>query len=493
VIPARAKNELEALAPLGEVFRQVNKRLFLVGGRVRDILVDRDTDRSGDVSSEVVSHDIDLTTDALPAQVKQLLRPSASALWTTGERFGTIGCVIDGTTYEITTHRAETYSPESRKPEVAYTSEIEVDLSRRDFTVNAIAIEVTGSQPTLIDPFNGLQDLAAGILRTPISPEESFSDDPLRMMRAARFISAYALQPEPELVAAVKAMADRLAIVSSERIRDELCKLVVVDDPSQGLYFLHDTGLAAQFFPELPAMRLEQDPIHRHKDVLTHTIAVVAQAPPELLVRLAALFHDIAKPATRAIGPNGVSFHHHEVVGARMTRARMKKLKFSNEMVSHISQLVYLHLRFHTYDMGWSDAAVRRFVRDAGELLDELLALTRADCTTRNQRKADALNRRIDDLELRIEQLSEQEELRAIRPDLDGRQVMDRLGLAQGQVVGRALSYLLELRLERGPVTSERALSDLDSWWTEQPENLDAAQPSNLTPQSFDNKAPNKE
>ena len=461
MIPARAKQELDALAPLGEVFQNNNKRLYLVGGRVRDLLLDR----------QGPSNDVDLTTDALPEEVKALVRPLASAVWATGERFGTIGCEIDGCTYEITTHRAETYLPDSRKPEVQFTSEIHADLSRRDFTVNAMAIEITGDQPTLIDPFDGLKDLAEGVLRTPISPEESFSDDPLRMMRAARFISSYSLLAVPELLVAVQSMADRLSIVSSERIRDELCKLVVVADPSDGLYFLHDTGLAAHFFPELPAMRLEQDPIHRHKDVLTHTIAVVAQAPAELLVRLAALFHDIAKPATRAIGPNGVSFHHHEVVGARMTRERMKALKFSNEMVAQISQLVYLHLRFHTYDMGWSDSAVRRFVRDAGELLPELLALTRADCTTRNQRKADALNRRIDDLELRIAQLGEQEELKSIRPDLNGREVMDHLGLTQGQVVGKALSYLLELRLERGPVSEEQAVADLDAWWAQQPEN----------------------
>jgi poly(A) polymerase len=356
-----------------------------------------------------------------------------------------------------------------------------------------MAIEITGDQPTLIDPFDGLSDLSTGVLRTPIAPEESFSDDPLRMMRAARFISSYSLKPVPELTAAVNAMADRLGIVSNERIRDELCKLVVVPDPSEGLYFLHDTGLAAHFLPELPAMRLEQDPIHRHKDVLTHTIAVVGQAPAELLVRLAALFHDIAKPATRAIGPNGVSFHHHEVVGARMTRERMKALKFSNEMVSQISQLVYLHLRFHTYDMGWSDSAVRRFVRDAGELLPELLALTRADCTTRNQRKADALNRRIDDLEVRIAQLSEQEELKSIRPELNGQEIMEHLGVAEGQVVGRALNYLLELRLERGPVSPTQAVTDLDLWWSQQPENPAAALPSNLTEQVFEETAQTEE
>ena len=483
MIPARAKDELEALAAIGEVFQRDGKRLYLVGGRVRDLLLDR----------QDPSNDVDLTTDALPERVKELVRGMASAVWATGERFGTIGCEIEGCTYEITTHRAETYSPDSRKPQVAFSSDLEVDLSRRDFTVNAMAIEITGDHPTLIDPFGGLSDLAAGVLRTPIAPEESFSDDPLRMMRAARFISSYSLEAVPELTEAVNAMAERLSIVSSERIRDELCKLVVVADPSAGLYFLHDTGLAAHFFPELPAMRLEQDPIHRHKDVLTHTIAVVAQAPAELLVRLAALFHDIAKPATRAIGPNGVSFHHHEVVGARMTRERMKALKFSNEMVSQISQLVYLHLRFHTYDMGWSDSAVRRFVRDADLLLPELLALTRADCTTRNQRKADALNRRIDDLELRIAQLSEQEELRSIRPELNGQEVMSHLGVAEGQVVGRALNYLLELRLERGPVSPEQAVTDLDVWWAQQPENPAAVLASNLTEQGFEDKAQTKE
>jgi len=461
VIPVRAKDELDALVPLSAVFQAAGKRLYLVGGRVRNLLSDR-------VDS---SDDIDLTTDALPEQVKQLVSGLASAVWATGERFGTIGCEIEGCTYEITTHRAEVYTPDSRKPEVAYSSEIQVDLSRRDFTVNAMAIELTCDEPRLIDPFNGLADLVAGVLRTPVAPEASFTDDPLRMMRAARFISSDSLEPVPELTAAVQALADRIAIVSSERIRDELCKLVVVADPSAGLYFLHDTGLAAYFFPELPAMRLEQDPIHRHKDVLTHTIAVVAQAPPELLVRLAALFHDVAKPATRAIGPSGVSFHHHEVVGARMTRDRMKALKFSNELVSQISQLVYLHLRFHTYDMGWTDSAVRRFVRDAGELLPELIALTRADCTTRNQRKAEALNARIDDLEERIAQLWEQEELSAIRPDLNGRQVMEHLEITEGQVVGRALNHLLELRLDQGPASEQQAMRALDVWWAEQPEN----------------------
>ena len=457
VIPARATALLDVVAPLAERFGAAGHRLFLVGGVVRDLVIDRVAERN----------DLDLTTDATPDVIKALVRPVASAVWTQGERFGTIGCTIDGETYEITTHRAEAYQPDSRQPEVVFSTDIEADLSRRDFTVNAIALEVTGSSPQLFDPFGGLADLNASVLRTPLEPEISFSDDPLRMMRAARFIASFGLTPVPELVSAVHEMAGRLQIVSAERIRDELCKLVVVADPSAGLYFLNDSGLAASFLPELPSMRLEQDPIHRHKDVLAHTIAVVAKAPPELLVRLSALFHDIAKPTTRSIGPNGVSFHHHEVVGARMTRDRMRALKFSNEMVDQVSQLVYLHLRFHTYEMGWTDAAVRRFVRDAGPLLSELLALTRSDCTTRNQRKADALARRIDDLEVRIAELAAHEELASIRPDLDGRQIMDHLGLGAGPDVGQALGHLLELRLDRGPMEPGEAYRELDLWWAD--------------------------
>ncbi len=458
MIPARAAALLDLVAPLARRFDGSGHRLYLVGGVVRDLVVDR---------TDVERNDLDLTTDATPDQVKALVRPVASALWTQGERFGTIGCTIDDETYEITTHRAEAYSPDSRKPEVVFSTDIEADLSRRDFTVNAMALEVTGDEPTLIDPFGGLADLMDGVLRTPLSPEESFGDDPLRMLRAARFMATFSLRPVPELRAAVKEMAPRLEIVSAERIRDELCKLVVVPDPSEGLYFLNDSGLAEHFLPELPAMRLEQDPIHRHKDVLSHTIAVVAKAPPQLLVRLAALFHDVAKPKTRSIGPNGVSFHHHEVVGARMTRDRMRALKFSNEMVQDVSQLVYLHLRFHTYEMGWSDSAVRRFVRDAGPLLGELIALTRSDCTTRNKRKAEALDRRIDDLEARIATLAEREELDAIRPDLDGREVMEHLGVPAGPIVGQALSHLLELRLDRGPLARDDAFAELDRWYAQ--------------------------
>ena len=460
MIPDRARPILEAVEPLGATFADAGHRLFLVGGLVRDLLADRPVDER---------NDWDLTTDATPDRIKQLVAPMADALWTQGERFGTIGCTIGGDTFEITTHRAEAYSPDSRKPEVHFSTDIEADLSRRDFTVNAMALEVTTDSPELIDPFDGRIDLVGKVLRTPIAPAESFSDDPLRMMRAARFVASFDLEPVPELVEAVTSMSERLEIVSPERIRDELCKLLVVPDPSAGLWFLHDTGLANHFLPELPAMRLEQDPVHRHKDVLAHTIAVVAKAPPELLVRLSALFHDIAKPKTRSIGPNGVSFHHHEVVGARMTRDRMRALRFSNDQIRDVSQLVYLHLRFHTYQMGWSDSAVRRFVRDAGDLLPELLHLTRSDCTTRNRRKAEALERRIDELEARIDALRESEELASIRPDLDGQQVMEHLGIGPGREVGQALSHLLELRLEHGPMSPEDALRALDEWWAAQP------------------------
>ncbi len=457
---------LDPVAPLADRFAGAGHRLYLVGGIVRDVLADRPL---------VERNDVDLTTDATPEQIKSVVAPVAEALWTQGERFGTIGCRIGGVEYEITTHRAEVYRPESRKPEVRFSTEIDADLSRRDFTINAMALEVTSSAPNLIDPFDGVGDLVGKVLRTPIDPDVSFSDDPLRMMRAARFISSFELTPTAELTASVRSMADRLEIVSAERIRDELCKLVVVPDPSAGLWFLHDAGLADAFLPELPAMRLEQDPIHRHKDVLTHTIAVVRKSPPELVVRLAALFHDVAKPKTRSIGPNGVSFHHHEVVGARMTKDRMRALRFSNEMVADVGKLVYLHLRFHTYQMGWSDSAVRRFVRDAGPLLPELLALTRSDCTTRNRRKAEQLEARIDELEARIDQLRDAEELAAIRPDLDGAAVMAHLGVPPGPIVGRALAHLLEVRLDEGPLEDSAALAALDRWWAAQPESSAAS------------------
>ncbi len=455
MVPERVQPLLDATRPLADRFIAADRRLYLVGGVVRDLVLGRG-----------IGGDIDLTTDARPDEVKALVAGWADAVWTQGERFGTIGCRAGEHTFEITTHRAEAYQPDSRKPDVVFADEIEADLSRRDFTVNAMALALP--DPVLIDPFEGAVDLAAGRLRTPLTPEESFADDPLRMLRAARFIAGYGLGPVPELVAAVEAMHERLSIVSSERIRDEFDKLVVVDDPSAGLWFLVDTGLMGRFLPELPATRLEQDPIHRHKDVLTHTIAVVAKTRPERIVRLAALYHDIGKPRTRSIASGGVSFHHHEVVGARMTRDRMRALKYSNDDVEAVSRLVYLHLRFHTYKMGWTDAAVRRFVRDAGPLLDELIELTRCDCTTRNERRARELDGRMDELEERIAELASREELAAMRPDLDGNEVMRHLGLPPGPAVGRALDFLLELRLEEGPLGTDEAYRRLDAWWAAQ-------------------------
>ena len=454
VIPTRVQPVLDEVRPLAEAFVAAGQPLYLVGGIVRDLLL-------GKVRPD--GADIDLTTPARPEEIKKLVAPLADAVWNQGERFGTIGCRIAGRDYEITTFRAESYDPASRKPEVSFGDEIEVDLARRDFTVNAMALAVP--EPELVDPHGGAADLAAKVLRTPLDPDVSFSDDPLRMLRAARFIAGYGLEPAPELVESVRRNAERLEIVSAERIRDELDKLLVTDDPSAGLWFVVDTGLADHFLPELPAMRLEQDPIHHHKDVLAHTFAVVAKTRPERIVRLAALLHDVGKPRTRSFGDGGVTFHHHEVVGARMARDRMQALRYSNEDVDAVRQLVYLHLRFHTYKMGWTDAAVRRFVRDAGDLLPELIELTRCDCTTRNQRKAQTLSRRMDELEARIAELEAEEELRAMRPDLDGQAVMDRLGIPPGRAVGEALAFLLDLRMEEGPLGPEEAGRRLDAWW----------------------------
>jgi poly(A) polymerase len=462
VIPERLQPVVDAVAPLAERFDAAGHHLYLVGGMVRDLILGRDLGGS----------DFDLTTDAEPPRILEVLGDAPDAVWRQGERFGTIGARWGGHDFEITTHRAEAYTSESRKPQVTYSSDIAEDLSRRDFTVNAMALSLPDL--TLVDPHDGAADLAASRLRTPLAPEQSFGDDPLRMLRAARFIAGYGLGPDAELTAAVRAMRDRMEIVSAERIRDELDKLLVVDDPTAGLFFLTDTGLADEFLPELPAMRVEQDPIHRHKDVLAHTIAVVNNVRPDRLdergfriTRLAALLHDIGKPKTRSIGDHGVSFHHHEVVGARMARDRLRALRYSNDDVDDITKLVYLHLRFHTYAMGWTDAAVRRFVRDAGDLLTELIVLTRCDCTTRNKRKAEQLSRRMDDLEERIEALRAQEELKALRPDLDGQQVMAHLGIEPGPLVGRAMDFLMELRLEHGPLGADEARRRLDAWWAE--------------------------
>jgi poly(A) polymerase len=473
VIPDRFAPVLDELAPLTSRFRDAGRRLYLVGGAVRDLLVGTDRPR----------FDLDLTTDARPPEIKRLLDGWADAVWTQGEKFGTIGARHvrgDGSpqTVEITTFRAEAYADDSRKPHVTFADDVETDLSRRDFTVNAMALELLPDHGAeLVDPFGGVGDLVSATLRTPLAPEVSFDDDPLRMLRAARFIAGYGLTPVPEVVAAVRERGHRLEIVSAERIRDELDKLIVVDRPSAGLWFLVDTGLAEHFLPELPALRLEHDPIHRHKDVLSHTIAVVENVRPPVpggprydfrITRLAALFHDVGKPSTRGYLPGkGTTFHHHDVVGARITRKRMEALRYATADIAAVSELVFLHLRFHTYKMGWTDSAIRRYVRDAGPLLAELNVLTRCDCTTRDPRKAARLATRMDDLEGRIAELAAAEELAAIRPELDGNQVMEHLGIGPGPLVGEALRFLLEVRLDEGEIGAAEVYRRLDAWYAD--------------------------
>ncbi|MFG2460616.1 CCA tRNA nucleotidyltransferase [Streptomyces sp. NPDC048523] len=462
----RAVNELLEVAPvaddLARRFQEAGFSLALVGGSVRDALLGR------------LGNDLDFTTDARPQDVLKIIRPWADAVWEVGIAFGTVGAQKDGYQIEVTTYRSEAYDRTSRKPEVSYGDSIEEDLVRRDFTVNAMAVALP--EKKFIDPHGGLDDLAARVLRTPGTPEASFSDDPLRMMRAARFAAQLDFEVAPEVVTAMTEMSGRLEIVSAERIRDELNKLILSAHPRKGLTLLVDTGLAEHVLPELPALRLESDEHHRHKDVYEHTLIVLEQAialekeGPDLTLRLSALLHDIGKPRTRRFEQDGrVSFHHHEVVGAKMTKKRMTALKYSNELVKDVSRLVELHLRFHGYGTGeWTDSAVRRYVRDAGPLLDRLHKLTRSDCTTRNKRKATALSRAYDGLEERISQLQEQEELDSIRPDLDGNQIMEILDVAPGPAVGRAYKHMLELRLENGPMKHDEAVAALKEWWAAQ-------------------------
>ncbi|MFB6960043.1 CCA tRNA nucleotidyltransferase [Streptomyces sp. NPDC056309] len=474
-VQQRAVSELLRVAPVADElarrFQEAGFSLALVGGSVRDALLGR------------LGNDLDFTTDARPEDVLKIVRPWADAVWEVGIAFGTVGAQKQARVgdadrcfqIEVTTYRSEAYDRSSRKPEVSYGDSIEEDLVRRDFTVNAMAVALP--EKTFIDPHGGIGDLEARVLRTPGTPEESFSDDPLRMMRAARFAAQLDFDVAPEVVTAIKDMAGRIEIVSAERVRDELNKLVLSAHPRKGLTLLVDTGLAGHVLPELPALRLESDEHHRHKDVYDHTLIVLEQAmaleeEPDLALRLAALLHDIGKPRTRRFEKDGrVSFHHHEVVGAKMTKKRMIALKYSNELVKDVSRLVELHLRFHGYGTGeWTDSAVRRYVRDAGPLLDRLHKLTRSDCTTRNKRKAAALSRAYDGLEERIAQLQEREELDAIRPDLDGNQIMEILGVKPGPAVGKAYKYLLELRLENGPMEHDAAVAALKEWWAEQEE-----------------------
>ena len=454
-----AVTELLRIAPvaddLGRRFAAAGHRLYLVGGSVRDALLGR------------LGDDLDFATDALPEQVLGLVKEWGTT-WETGRAFGTIGVARGDVRCEITTFRGESYDPASRKPEVVYGDSIDGDLQRRDFTVNAMAVALPDHE--FVDPFGGLRDLAEGVLRTPGTPEESFGDDPLRMMRAARFTAQLGFTPVTEVVAAMAAMAERIGIVSAERVQGELSKLLLAPDPVRGLTLLVDTGIAEHVLPELPAMRLAIDAVHRHKDVYLHSLAVLENAmsreagEPDLTLRMAALLHDIGKPATREIGPDGVSFHHHEVVGAKLARRRLRALKYPKQLVEDVCRLIELHLRFHTFRMGWTDSAVRRYVADAGPLLPRLNVLVRSDCTTRNVRKAAQLAAAYDSLEERIAELLKAEELARIRPDLDGREIMEILDLPPGPKVGEAYRYLLDQRMERGPIPHDEAVALLKEW-----------------------------
>jgi len=455
-------NTSPAVVELGRLFAQASRELALVGGPVRDVFL---------VGQQL--QDIDLTTDAVPEQVLEIIGPWADKVWTVGIEFGTIGLRKRDDIFEITTYRSESYQPRSRKPDVRYGTSLVADLERRDFTINAMAARLPSFE--LVDPFGGLAALREQVIRTPGRPEDSFGDDPLRILRAARFAARLGFSVAPEVQAAMREQAARLSIVSVERITDELTKLMLTVAPEDGLELLVRTGVADVVLPELPALRMEVDEHHRHKDVYTHSLTVLRQAidlepryglGPDLVLRLAAILHDVGKPRTRSLLPGGkVAFHHHEVVGAKMARKRLTELRFPKEVIADVSKLVELHLRFHGYGDGeWTDSAVRRYVTDAGPLLTRLHALTRADCTTRNARKAARLAASYDALEARIEVLREQEELDKIRPELDGGEIMQILGLTPGPLVGQAWKHLLELRMSDGVVGKERATEELLAW-----------------------------
>ncbi|AXE37358.1 CCA tRNA nucleotidyltransferase [Acidipropionibacterium virtanenii] len=500
----RLFTSIPLVSDLGRLFAQAGHDLYLVGGSVRDALMG------------TLGHDLDFTTDAHPDEIERLVRTRTHAVWDIGRQFGTIGCKIpsgggckipsgspknpadagrnpaegsatsadagtpDSWVVEITTYRTDVYRPDSRKPEIAFGTTIDEDLIRRDFTINAMAVHA--DTRGFADPHAGLADIAAGLLRTPFPPERSFSDDPLRMMRAARFTSQLGFQVTDPVREAMTEMAGRIEIISAERVRDELSKLLLTDSPRQGLDLLVSTGIAGYVLPELPALRLERDEHHRHKDVYQHSLTVLDKSialeksrghRPDLTGRLAALLHDIGKPATRRFEAGGkVSFHHHDIVGAKLAKKRLRALAFPGQQVKDVARLVELHLRFHGYgDQAWTDSAVRRYVRDAGDQLERLHILTRSDCTTRNRRKAERLEFAYDDLEHRIGELEAQEELEAIRPDLDGSQIMETLGIRPGPVVGKAYKFLLNLRLDEGPKTPDQVREALLAWWADQPES----------------------
>ncbi|MGI9584651.1 MAG: CCA tRNA nucleotidyltransferase [Acidimicrobiia bacterium] len=456
MVPERLKTILSAdVVGLARLFEARGFELYLVGGSVRDALLGRD------------NNDLDFTTRATPDEIEEIGVPWAHSTYLAGKDFGTIGLVRGTAIYEVTTFRSEIYRDDSRKPRVTFSTDLTEDLSRRDFAVNAMAMRVPvddDGAPEMLDPYGGLEDLSEQLLRTPLDPSISFGDDPLRMLRLFRFVSTLGFTPDPAAFDAVVRMRERLAIVSTERISAEFSKLMVGDHVAEALDGLVESGLATEFIPELPALAVEQDPHHKHKDVLAHTLAVVAKTNPILRLRLAALFHDVGKPATREFGQGGVSFHHHEVVGARMTRSRMKELRYPKDLTEDTARLVFLHMRPHTYKMGWTDSAVRRYVRDAGPLLEELNELVRCDVTTRNERRARAISRRIDELEERIAELREQEELDQLRPPIDGNDVMHYLGIKPSREVGDIMDMLLEKRIENGPYTAEEAYKLLDAW-----------------------------
>ena len=446
------------VADLADRFAAAGHRLYLVGGSVRDALLGR------------LGTDLDFTTDARPEQVMALVKGWAEAVWDTGIAFGTVGAAKAGQTVEITTFRADAYDRVSRNPEVRFGDTIEGDLVRRDFTVNAMAIDLATKE--LVDPHGGLAALEQRVLDTPATPEESFADDPLRMLRAARFISQLCFVPAPRVIAAMTEMSEQITRITAERVQVEISKLLCGDDPRGGIELLVDSGLAAHVLPEIPALRLEIDEHHQHKDVYEHSLVVLEQAidleedGPDLVLRLAALLHDIGKPDTRRLVPGGgVSFHHHEVVGAKMVRKRLRALRYSKEITEDVARLVFLHLRFHGYGKGeWTDSAVRRYVTDAGDLLPRLHKLVRADCTTRNKRKAAALQRTYDGLEERIARIAADEDLARVRPDIDGNEIMRLLGLPPGPLVGQAWRFLKELRLDKGPLDHDEAVAALYEW-----------------------------
>ena len=450
--PAELLTEGSSTLELADRFRAAGHDLYLVGGPVRDFAMRRET-----------STDIDLATDAVPDETLAIVAPMAEAVWLQGMKFGTIGAKIDDENYEITTFRTERYLPESRHPKVRFESDIEIDLSRRDFTINAMAIKLPGREP--IDPFHGFEDIDRRLLRTPIDPEESFTDDPLRMLRAFRFASQLDFRIHESTLEAITKLRDKLGTVSAERIREELNRLLEGIAPGRALKLADGTGLLELFLAEVSALKLEQDPVHRHKDVFLHTLAVVERTPPDdLVLRLAALVHDVGKPRTRAFSDEGVTFHLHEVVGAKMARDRLKSLRYPRETVEFVSEIIRLHHRFHTYRQGWTDSAVRRYVRDAGPLLGRLNALVRADCTTRDPAKAKRLAARMDELEARIRELAKLEEIERMRPALDGVQIMAFLGVGQGPLIGEAREYLLELRMDEGEINPEEAYARLEKW-----------------------------